>query len=778
MQTDNKFITEHKESRTVTSTKKKLDIRCKDEDCSFRFYWSLSKKSGTWVLKKLELNHADGCGDTQEKRERIISSSRLQNAVQLNNNVVRKGESAKTNTNALVDALNDAGVHVEYGQGRNMVKGLLGGDPDLRLFRQFQQLGSFKDVLQAFDPQGTFDLRFCEDGPYSRFFSLLVTPSFAKEFVSRCREVMSNDGAHLKTILGMIMMTNVVKDANNQPLLCSLGIVPEENGYAWRILYEHGCEDFPNIKLNVNDAHKGSVSAAERMGVDRASCVRHVIGNVKTANPGAFGFALESYVWMIAKSATKAEYDGVIGSMIADVELQKKSPSKKIFETAIEYIIGRAPEFCSYMLLQRGLVNYDEFLSNGAEQINHSAGKLRGAAVIELVIGLCYKNPAKMLENRRIVANKCKSGLTPNALEKLKNIYSQGKMLKCVLANVTQQFAEGTVYLSERHSHSCKLVLNGFQIICSCKKEKVSGTVCVISAALFWELEKACKRGVQHAELYSIWEKSWVNKIFHLATWKHQLAVQWHVPALDIDSLEVDEQVRPVRTLPKKRGRKPLFKRYEGPVNEPKAKRTCSMCGEAGHNRTTCKAPDFDYYFCMLTNTEFVAALPVLDILAAQEREMPTDVDGAAEPQDEEGEREDEEGEDRVDDRHEGEVEVVQYDAQTFKTMVYEDVQGEVEEEVPLQNLQNLNMQVAGSIEEEQIVVGNVIPELYPCDQCYNKNTHLLGKFQILTCSSCNCRLHVRCCISSVPNANQKKGIDEYKCGICRKLERAPRIRV
>ena len=108
------------------------------------------------------------------------------------------------------------------------------------------------------------------------------------------------------------MMCNVVKDPNEQPTLASIAIVRVENAVAWKLFYVHVQNDFPENELNVNDAHKGCISAASRLAIDRQSCFRHIGENVRKAFPGPMGFALVPIVYMVGKAASQTHYESAL----------------------------------------------------------------------------------------------------------------------------------------------------------------------------------------------------------------------------------------------------------------------------------------------------------------------------------------------------------------------------------------------------------------------------------------------------------------------------------
>jgi hypothetical protein len=85
----------------------------------------------------------------------------------------------------------------------------------------------------------------------------------------------------LKTIIGGVMGTLVVKDANEHPTLVALLVCAKETKAEWEILYQNAQRDFGGtLLLHRNDAFKGSLSAAVDLAILRQSCVRHIAENV------------------------------------------------------------------------------------------------------------------------------------------------------------------------------------------------------------------------------------------------------------------------------------------------------------------------------------------------------------------------------------------------------------------------------------------------------------------------------------------------------------------
>jgi hypothetical protein len=91
----------------------------------------------------------------------------------------------------------------------------------------------------------------------------------------------TSDFAHLKTIVGGVMGTVVIKDANEQPTLIALLLCAKETKQEWEFLYTNAHRDFGGaLQLHRNDAFKGSLSAALDLHILHQSCVRHLAENV------------------------------------------------------------------------------------------------------------------------------------------------------------------------------------------------------------------------------------------------------------------------------------------------------------------------------------------------------------------------------------------------------------------------------------------------------------------------------------------------------------------
>jgi hypothetical protein len=106
-------------------------------------------------LRKVELNHSESCGnpETAKSRKRQVRVKRIRNFVDLSGvSALRQGEykgNARNDSKALVDSLKKQhGVNMSYSQTHSIVIEAAGGNMEKQLFRQYQQLNAFLEVLK------------------------------------------------------------------------------------------------------------------------------------------------------------------------------------------------------------------------------------------------------------------------------------------------------------------------------------------------------------------------------------------------------------------------------------------------------------------------------------------------------------------------------------------------------------------------------------------------------------------------------------------------------
>jgi hypothetical protein len=125
---------------------------------------------------------------------------------------------------------------------------------------------------------------------------------------------------------------------------------------SWGILYDNSSVVFPSTALHVNDAFKGSLSAASERALAHASCLCHVAENVQKRYPGSFGFALKPWVYMLAKAGTLREFEAVFDQILVMFDKERH------LTDAVQYLRNPAPEFAAYLQLEDGIVNFAETL--------------------------------------------------------------------------------------------------------------------------------------------------------------------------------------------------------------------------------------------------------------------------------------------------------------------------------------------------------------------------------------------------------------------------------
>lgn len=428
------------------------------------------------------------------------------------------------------------------------------------------------------------------------------------------------------------------------------------------------------------------------------------------------------------------------------------------------YLRRRELEFASYLLIEKGLCNFGEWLSNAVEQINGAAGALRGGGFIDLIFGLLFRKMSVAVQKRSVVAAKTVGPLTPNIAEKARLTLAEGSKLKVdiILCNRTEVVA--SVHVGIRHTQAVKLTLDGFGKRCSCGRELMLARPCPEIAGVFAKLATMHVSNPASA-LYNYGDRNWFSPVFWLETWQAQLASGIRVPSLNIDDLAFDDHFRLERLLPKRAGRPAANRRVEAAVarNPGLALRHCSSCGATDHNKASCTTPDFDYQLANLTGT--------MDLFVP--------LDTGAETPEERAERSEptlEWHELGPPELHIGEAEDDPFfGAAEDSSEADDDVAGAVElsgdEHEEMERVDARVALLAANMEVEGVLVDVVKPVDPPCQGCNILRVCEAGVFRLITCSSCLKSWHARRdCANPTPTAGQRRKVDadDYKCSVCR----------
>jgi hypothetical protein len=342
------------------------------------------------------------------------------------------------------------------------------------------KLPSFVAFLHEFDPLGTYILNTdTDENGIARFESFYLCPNRVKELMKVARPVVASDFAHLKTLLGGSMGVVTVKDANEQPTLVALYYCQRETKVAWRFLYEQLELDFARtIELHRNDAFKGSLSAADELGLTRQSCVRHVTENVRLRYPGPFGVSLKPWVYALASACTARAVAATFAAMKAELGTHTR------YADAERYLKQRHDEeFNMVALLEHAICPYGELLSNAAEQFNHSANHARRLGFLSAPLHIMFEKQAQYFFDRSQHAAKTTTQLTPAIIQKIEEDCAKAKKLEVTITGISQQAASASVAFSKTHKENVQLLDDG-TILCSCYKAEAKGRACVCALAL------------------------------------------------------------------------------------------------------------------------------------------------------------------------------------------------------------------------------------------------------------------------------------------------------
>lgn len=557
---------------------------------------------------------------------------------------------------------------------------------------------------------------------------------------------------------------------------------------------------------------KGSISQAAVLGIDRQSCARHVAENVRKVFPGPFGAALQPIVYWVAKAMTKEEVDAAYNFVRTSPLFKAWSSQHDKFET---YLRARQHEFCSFDLYERGLINYGELLSNGAEQNNASSGPLRFAALCEFIMGSLNK-AAHAAFQRNLKATKCPSEITPNILKKMHLMMNVGALLPCKLIACDNKIAMGRVELGVRHTVTVKLVLETGEMLCPCRKPQMMGRPCKCICSLFVELQQNHNRAINpNSLLYKPFDKRWTSLHFQTESWRKQFCNPMLVPSINVDMLRIDNTAAFVRFKPKAPGRPSLKARIVAPARyvepgaeDPERVRHCGYCSEPGHDRRSCRNPDLDYITANLLDdpTRYVElvddplvrqealdelAAPTLEVndngdLAEAVRVDVVDINAALNgtiPNNDDVNANDVFD---VDDSgyfllgfQPAQLEIEPGAGENSDVLISENSRIGQEDLMAANDISiymPLGFDVELAVEQGAIVDRPVpVPEAVPalgeeaCGACKVTRVAEKGGYRIVRCEQCTISYHIKNdCANPRPNPNQIRGIDTWRCSVCR----------
>ncbi len=334
--------------------------------------------------------------------------------------------------------------------------------------KQFSQLPSFFEALQAADPGGIYYLesdklsnnpsynipQAPEDADY--FVSYIVIPSVAIKFFAQSSKILTVDGAHVYAKMDGVILTVNVKDASNSIIPLGISYVNIENSKNWSVFYECIVGVFRDILLIVSDKDKGlnalrlitiAMAKIKKLKYDMAVLQATILTATSTntsitqsatkqqiqAQPPppqllptlvssvseffALAWAI-CVIHILKNSCSRQEYFKLATNLAkapteAAYAYYLQKIRTEVSDTAANAINSRKEEFSFMSLQKRGLkTNLGEVTSNSAESNNWALSEFRSLGPIDSIVTYLTKVlPSRFIHgatsSAKLVATKC-----------------------------------------------------------------------------------------------------------------------------------------------------------------------------------------------------------------------------------------------------------------------------------------------------------------------------------------------------------------------------------
>ncbi|XP_065867770.1 uncharacterized protein [Euphorbia lathyris] len=442
---------------------------------------------------------------------------------------------------------------------------------------EYSCLEAYVNELITSNPGSTFDLQFSKEGLRigKRIFCRLYLcfDACRKGWMDGCRPIIGLDGCFLKDICKGQLLVAVGHDAMDQIYPIAWAVVEKETKANWEWFLSHLIEDLKlqdgaNVTL-MSDMQKGLLLAVSML-LPRAEykwCARHVLSNwgIKFK-----GLELQKHFWSCAWSTYEKEFNDNLKTL-ADV-------NKK----AAEYLLKYPPQhWCRAYFTDRCK---DPMVDNNiTESFNSWILEQRSRPILRMLEELRVMIMNRLHENEK-KATSWSGDYSPTSMQEFMLNHSIARYCRVVFnGEKGYEVTHGT----DRH---CVILL---ERKCICRAWQLSGIPCPHAICAMYHAEI---NPVKQIDLY-------YSKLRYMMTYKYKMQPGRGKHFWRMEDFEPIEPPKITR-MPDRPKKTRIREASEGNVGERTGTglsrkgqiQKCSNCGQTGHKRTYCKAPQGEKY--------------------------------------------------------------------------------------------------------------------------------------------------------------------------------------
>ncbi|XP_058773528.1 uncharacterized protein LOC131647680 isoform X2 [Vicia villosa] len=433
-------------------------------------------------------------------------------------------------------------------------------------FDQFRHLRSYAEELLKSNPKSTVIIKCAENNGNPTFERIYICLDACKSgFATYCRPIIGLDACFLKGDYGGQLMSAIGRDGNNQIYPIAYAVVEAETKDSWEWFLHLLLEDLRAFNDRcygfISDQQKGLVPAIQGLSgnVEQRMCVKHLYGNWKKKHPG---LVLKQAMWAAARATSIPVFERAMEKL------------KLLDPVAWKDMNDIPAKFWTRAYFQT-YSKCDIQVNNMCEAFNRAILEHRDKPIITLLEGI------KHYITKRITKQK---GL----LQGYEGVICP--RIQLILEKNKKEAQDWTPTWHGDDDLSIFGVTNGTETYCvnmknescSCRKWELSGIPCCHVISCIWNIRKRPEGYVSPYYSKLTFGRSYANIVF--PTNGPQLWTNAdHVPMCPPIMRRAIGRPKKMRNKTADEPKNPYV------LSKKFATVTCNKCGQAGHNKRTCK---------------------------------------------------------------------------------------------------------------------------------------------------------------------------------------------
>ncbi|XP_075078416.1 uncharacterized protein LOC142164327 [Nicotiana tabacum] len=547
---ENYAIAQRFQFRVDRSNAVSYALLCISEDCEWRFKASSINKSELFKVREFNDNHT--CPPKDKVYEQRQASSSLIGGMirpKLTNHKWKY-----TPRDIIDDVKSDLGVDVSYmlaWRDKEKAMNFLRGEPT----DSYKKLPGYLYTMDMTYPGSHIRM---VKSPKNEFMCVYISLyAFIRGF-DHCRPIVVVDGTHLRSYYTETFVSASTLDGAGHILPLAYGIIDSENDAAWTWFFEQfkiAYGERENMCV-VSDRNESIIKSVSRVypDVPHFACIWHLWNNVYKKFKKNHAKLSEIYFSM-AKAYTQAEFDSLI-EKVEKVDIRVK-----------EYLelAGYEKWARLYAPVNRGWT----MTSNIAESINAALVSTR-----ELPINDFLEEVRKMF-GRWNCSNRKEATQTYTTLgKKYQEMLTLNEAMSTRMTVVPSTEYLHTVNDGGRNYTVCLLERK-----CVCGRFQVDELPCphawAVLKSKFLMLEEYCS---------NYYKPNTIVMTYDVPMYPLPDRNDWNIPKHVTEKVVLPSKWKRPLGRPKKKRDKTLSE-----LLQPKNQHSCSICGQGGHNKRTCR---------------------------------------------------------------------------------------------------------------------------------------------------------------------------------------------